>query len=120
MKQSQNKFDATGQSLGRLATQVSLALQGKDRPDYQPHIVIKNPVIVYNLALARFTGKKLSQKQYHKYSGYPSGIKSKKMNELFQKDPCLLFRILINNMLPKNKLRAKRLKILKLYTKEVK
>lgn len=117
---NQNKFDAKGIAIGRLASQVALVLQGKDQASYQPNLVTNRKIVVFNLAQVKFTGKKLSQKKYHKYSGYPSGIKTKTMEEFFNRDPRMLFEMLIYNMLPKNKLRKKMLKNLQLFNEELK
>jgi len=119
MKKKLNKFDAKGKSLGRLATEVAICLQGKQSPDYQANKVDKTPTVVYNLSLAKFTGQKFNQKKYYRYSGYQSGLKEKTLSELFNKDPRKLFQILIYNMLPKNKLRKNRLGNLKLFNQEI-
>ena len=119
MNKKPNKFDAKGKSLGRLATEVALCLQGKQSPDYQPNVVDNTPTIVFNLSLAKFTGKKFDQKKYYRYSGYQSGLKEKTLSQLFNKDPKKLFQLLIYNMLPKNKIRKLRLKNLKLFNQEI-
>jgi len=119
--QTKNKFNAENMSLGRIASQVSLVLQNKNSADYQPNkISDNNPVVVFNLAKAKFTGQKLRDKKYYKYSGYPGGLKEKSTKELFNKDPRKLFLLLIKNMLPKNRLQKKRLQKLKLFVNEEK
>lgn len=105
-----HKIDATEQVVGRLATQVSLLLRGKDRPDFQHHIDAKSSVIVSNAAKMKFTGKKLDQKVYYHYSGYPGGLKVKKVRDVFEKNPAEVLKRAVWNMLPKNKLRAQMIK----------
>ncbi|MBU1149040.1 50S ribosomal protein L13 [Patescibacteria group bacterium] len=114
------KFDAEGKVMGRLATQVALAMQGKNMPDFQPHLLTEQEVVVYNLSKVKLNSKKLQQKKYYRYSGYPSGMKEKTAEQMFNLNPSLLFKSLIKNMLPKNKLQAKMLKSLKLFNEEIK
>ena len=105
-----HKIDASGQTVGRLATRIATLLRGKHKPEYQPHIDGGDTVCVANAAQLRFTGKKLFQKQYHHFSGYIGGLKSKKMAEVFAKEPeQVLFRA-VRDMLPATKLRPKMLK----------
>ena len=63
-------IDATGVSLGRLARQVAIALQGKDQPTYTPHVISGDHVVVINASNVRITGRKLMQKMYYRHSGY--------------------------------------------------
>lgn len=98
------EFNAEGQTLGRLASQVASALRGKTavsfRPNQNPHQLVK----VVKVELARFTGSKLTTKKYWHYSGYPGGMKVTTLSEKFKKDPEGLFRRMVKMMLPKNKL----------------
>ncbi len=105
-----HKIDATGKTIGRMATSIALVLRGKMKPEYQAHLDLGDIVEVSNLAKAKFTGKKLGQKEYHHYSGYLGGLKTKKMSEVFVKDPGeVLFRA-VREMLPPTKLRTDMLK----------
>jgi len=111
-----HKIDATDKVLGRLATEVAKLLQGKHKPSYQPHIDNGDMVIVSNISKIKITGKKLEQKTYYNYSGYPGGLKRTQMKKIFYISPEEVFKKTIFNMLPKNKTRAniiKRLKITK-------
>lgn len=107
------KIDATNQSVGRLASQIAQILMGKDKAEYQPHLDMGDVVLVKNVDQVKFTGKKLDQKEYYHHSGYPGGLKTKKMKEVFAKDPAEVLKKAVWNMLPKNKLRSERIKRLK-------
>lgn len=104
------KFDAAGQAVGRLATQIALALRGKDQPEWQPHIDSGAIVEVSNTDKMKFSGKKLEQKVYHHYSGYPGGLKTKKMATVLAKNPGEVLQRAVREMLPNNRLRPKMLK----------
>lgn len=109
-----HKIDATDQVLGRLACRAALLLTGKDQPNFQYYLDPKNSVVITNAAKIRLTGKKLKQKEYYHYSGYPGGLKAKKMSAVFAKNPGEVLKMAIWNMLPKNKLRARMIKRLKI------
>ena len=108
-----HKLDATGQSVGRLATQIAIILRGKNKPTFQPHIDSGDNVIISNASKVKLTGKKIEQKEYYHFSGYPGGLKTKKMKDVFSKNPGEVIKRAVWNMLPKNKLRAKMIKRLK-------
>jgi len=109
------KIDATNKSLGRLASEISLILQGKDEPDYQPNKVADVKVIVENVSKMKLTGKKLEQKIYYHHTGYSGHLKKKSMKNIFEKNPTEVLKKAVLGMLPKNSLRSKRIKNLKLY-----
>lgn len=104
------KIDATGQKVGRLATQIAIALRGKNKPEYQPHIDNGDIVEVANADKVVFTGKKIEQKKYFRYSGYPGGLKETKMRDLRDKNPGEIIKRAVREMLPPNKLRNDMLK----------
>jgi large subunit ribosomal protein L13 len=105
-----HKIDADDQTVGRLATKIAIILRGKNKPEFQPHLDLGDIVEVLNITKLRFSGKKLDQKQYHHYSGYLGGLRSKKMGEIFLKTPGdVLFRA-VREMLPDTKLRNGMLK----------
>ncbi len=108
------KVDATDQVLGRLATDISKRLMGKHRPDYQAHIDSGDIVEVTNIEKIKVTGKKMAQKNYYRHSGFPGGLKTKPMEKLFAENPAKILELSVSRMLPKNKLRAERLKRLKI------
>ena len=99
------KIDATDQAVGRIATQIALMLRGKTKPEFMPHLDIGDIVEVSNIKKLKFTGKKLEQKEYYRYSGYPGGLKTLKMKDLNKKDPADILRRAVREMLPGNKLR---------------
>ena len=108
------KIDATAKVLGRLASEIAILLRGKNKPTFQHHIEMGNNIIVTNAAKIKTSGKKLNQKVYYHHSGYPGGLKRKKMNEVFAQNPAMVLKKAVWNMLPKNKLRAKMIKRLKI------
>lgn len=99
------KIDAEGLAVGRLSTRIALILRGKTKPEYQAHMDLGDIVEVLNADKVKFTGKKLDQKQYHHYSGYLGGLKTKKMGDVFAKNPGEVIRRAVMQMLPNNKLR---------------
>jgi len=107
---TEHKIDATNQSFGRMASQVAKILIGKTNPNYQPHIMPKEKVLVENLAKIKFTGKKFQNKIYYRHSGYPGGISSRTLEERWSKSPSDVLRKTVLHMLPKNKLRKKIIK----------
>jgi large subunit ribosomal protein L13 len=107
--------DANGQVLGRLATRVASLLIGKDKPQFTPHLDCGDHVVVINAERVRLTGNKLDQKVYRHHSGYPGGLKEIPIRRLMQRRPTEVVREAVLGMLPKNKLRAKRAKKLRVY-----
>jgi large subunit ribosomal protein L13 len=105
-----HKIDAAGKSLGRLASHIAVLLRGKNKPEYLPHIDGGDIVEVSNAAMIKFTGKKIEQKKYFHYSGYPGGLKEKKMSDVFKSDPGEVLRRAVMQMLPANKLRRNMMK----------
>ncbi|MEA3463792.1 MAG: 50S ribosomal protein L13 [Patescibacteria group bacterium] len=100
-----HKIDATNKSVGRLATQIAIILRGKNKPEFQPHLDLGDIVQVSNTNKLKFTGKKLEQKKYFKYSGYPGGLKETKMSDLIKNNPAEILRRAVREMLPGNRLR---------------
>ncbi|MDA3802854.1 MAG: 50S ribosomal protein L13 [Patescibacteria group bacterium] len=105
-----HKVDATDKAIGRIATNIALILRGKNKPEYQPHLDLGDIVEVANISKASFTGKKLDQKQYHHYSGYIGGLKTRNMGEIFSKNPGDVLYRAVREMLPNTKLRNGMLK----------
>lgn len=106
-------IDATDQVLGRLATQIATLLMGKRKESYRPNVDVGDIVIVNNTKKIKITGKKLEQKLYYHHSGYPGGLKTKKMGDVFIKDSNQVLHKAVYNMLPKNKLRKPRIRRLR-------
>ena len=116
--------DATNQVLGRLATKVARVLIGKDKASFTPYLDSGDHVVVINADKVRLTGNKIEQKVYYSHSGYPGGLKevpAKRVREakpewmVREAKPEWMVREAIMGMLPKNKLRARRLKKLRVY-----
>ncbi len=107
--------DAEGKTLGRLASQIARVLMGKHKPYYTPHLDTGDYVVVVNADKIRVTGRKLDQKMYYRYSGYPSGLKSVTLRKQLSTRPERVIWAAVRNMLPKNKLGRAMLKKLKVY-----
>ena len=107
--------NAEDKVLGRLASKVATILRGKHKPIYVPHADVGDYVIVINAAKVRLTGKKLEQKVYYHYSGYPGGLKETRLSDLMEKRPEEVIKRAVKGMLPKNKLGRKMLTKLKIY-----
>jgi large subunit ribosomal protein L13 len=107
--------DARGQTLGRLATQVARMLRGKHKPIYSPSVDVGDYVIVVNADKVHVTGRKLDQKIYYRYSGYPGGLKQITLRNLLQKHPTRVIEHAVRGMLPKNRLGRQMFKKLKVY-----
>jgi large subunit ribosomal protein L13 len=101
--------------LGRLATRVARLLIGKDKPNFTPYLDSGDHVIVINADQVRLTGAKLDQKVYRRHSGYPGGLKEIPARRLKQQRPDTIVREAVLGMLPKNKLRARRARKLRVY-----
>lgn len=110
IKRDTVEIDATDKVVGRLSTQIVTLLRGKNKPTFQPYLDEGENVIVNNASKIRFTGKKLEQKVYYHHSGYPGGLREKKMGEVFEKNPGEVLKKAVWNMLPKNKLRSEMIK----------
>jgi large subunit ribosomal protein L13 len=116
MKQQKNlqnnivELDASGQSVGRLATEVGRLLMDKNKPSFAPHKPGTTTVKIKNIKEVKFTGKKFTSKIYYSYSGYPGGLKETPLEKLFTKNPEEVLRRAVYGMLPKNKLRDVRIK----------
>lgn len=102
--------DAKNKILGRLASDISLMLQGKKSPSYDPKNVGDVKVFVKNFADVKVTGKKEVQKIYYRHTGYVGHLKELKYEEVMAKDPKKVLREAVRKMLPKNFLNARRLK----------
>ncbi|MFC1658098.1 50S ribosomal protein L13 [Candidatus Omnitrophota bacterium] len=114
-KRSWYLVDANNQVLGRLATRVAMVLRGKHKPDFSPHLDTGDGVIVINASLIRVTGRKLSQKIYRRYSGYPGGLREVSLSDLLKKKPATVFKLAVRRMLPKGSLGGVIFKKLKVY-----
>jgi large subunit ribosomal protein L13 len=107
--------DAEGEKVGRLCSRIAHVLRGKHQPHYTPHVDCGDHVIVINADKVRFTGNKMSQKEYLTYSGYPGGQKATVAKELMEKKPTQIVENAVKGMLPKNRLGRAMFKKLHLY-----
>jgi large subunit ribosomal protein L13 len=107
--------DATDKILGRLASKIAVVLIGKHKPQYTPHVDCGDYVVILNADKFRVTGGKMRGKVYHTHSFYPGGLKSINLETMMKKHPERVINHAVSGMLPKNRLRARRLKRLKIY-----
>jgi large subunit ribosomal protein L13 len=107
--------DATGQTLGRLATQIADALRGKRKPSYTPHVDTGDFVVVINAEKISVTGNKLRAKRYYRHSGYPGALRSRTLQEMLDRRPEEVIRLAVRGMMPRNRLARKQLTKLKIY-----
>ena len=107
--------DASGKTLGRLATQIADALRGKRKPEYTPHCDTGDFVIVVNADKVVVTGRKGEQKLYYRHSGYPGGLRTRTLNEMMERQPEEVIRKAVKGMLPRNRLARAQLRKLKVY-----
>ena len=114
IKRSWHEIDASRISLGRLATEAARLLAGKHKPSYTPHLDAGDFVVVTNIEKVLLTGRKLLQKEYFHYSGYPGGLKRQVLKDVMEKSPEKVIYRAVRGMLATNRLRAKRMKRLKL------
>ena len=108
-------IDATNAVLGRLAVQVAKILRGKDKPSFTPHVECGDNVIIINADKVRLTGKKLTNKEYVRHSGYPGGVRTTTPAEYLKKRPEFLIEKAVKGMLPRTRLGAAQLRNLKVY-----
>ncbi|MGB2762464.1 MAG: 50S ribosomal protein L13 [Minisyncoccales bacterium] len=114
MKRDTHTIDADSRVLGRLAAEIAVFLRGKHKPDFVYNIDMGDFVVVKNTDKIKFTGKKIEQKVYYHHSGFMGGLKETSLKDLFEQNPREVLKKAVFGMLPKNKLRAKTIKRLKI------
>ena len=107
--------DAKDKILGRVAAKVAVILRGKHKPIFSPHLDTGDGVVIINAAKIRVTGRKMSQKVYRRYSGYPGGLREVTLETLLAKKPATVMRLAVRRMLPGGPLGRQLLKKLKIY-----
>ena len=107
--------DANDKILGRLASRIAQILIGKNKPQYTPHVDCGDFVIVVNADKFRVTGNKMKDKIYYSHSMYPGGLKAVSLESMLKKNPEQVIYHAVSGMLPKNRLRARRMKRLRIY-----
>jgi len=108
-------IDADGKILGRMATKIAGILRGKTKPEFTPHVDMADEVIVINASKIRVTGKKMTDKKYQRYSGYPGGQKEVNLATMLAKKPEEVIKHAVKGMLPHNSLGRTLLKRMKVY-----
>lgn len=119
IKQKWFIVDAKDQILGRLAVKVATYLRGKHKPIFTPFIDTGDGVIVINASKVKVTGRKLDQKVYRRYSGYPGGLREVTLSEMLAKSPTTVIRLAVQRMLPSGALGSDVIKKLKIYATDV-
>ena len=107
--------DATGKTLGRLASELAHRLRGKHKASYTPHVDTGDYIIVLNAGKVAVTGRKLKDKLYHHHTGYMGGLKTTNLEKLLQKHPQRAIEFAVKGMLPKNPLGRKMFKKLHVF-----
>ncbi|MCF6765382.1 50S ribosomal protein L13 [Thiotrichales bacterium 19S3-7] len=107
--------DASGKTLGRIATEIAVHLRGKHKPEYTPHVDVGDYVVVVNAEKVHVTGNKRTDKVYHRHTGYIGGLKSITFDKLIATHPDRIVRSAVKGMLPKNSLGRQMIKKLKVY-----
>lgn len=105
-----HKIDVSGKAVGRVASEIAIILRGKNKPEFEPHMDCGDIVEVSGVKELSFTGKKLEQKKYYKYSGYPGGLKETKLKDLNKSRPAEVLKKAVREMLPPVKFRTDMLK----------
>lgn len=116
IKRSWHLVDLKGKTLGRESSQIAQLLIGKHKPYFTPNLDCGDYVVVINAADVEVTGKKRSDKIYRHHTGFPGGFREYTFDQVQKKDPTRIIEKAVKGMLPKNKLQAKRMKRLKIFT----
>ena len=96
--------DATGKTLGRLASEIARRLRGKHKPEYTPHVDTGDYIVVVNAEKIRVTGNKLKDKMYHRYTGYVGNLKSVPLEKMLDEKPERVIELAVKGMLPRGPL----------------
>ncbi|WP_058833851.1 50S ribosomal protein L13 [Luteimonas abyssi] len=107
--------DATGKTLGRLSSEIARRLRGKHKPVYTPHVDTGDYIIVVNAEKVAVTGKKLTDKKYHRFTGYIGNLKTESLGQALERHPERVIEIAVKGMLPKNTLGRAMYRKLKVY-----
>ncbi len=115
IKQDWYIVDATGKTLGRLATEIAHRLRGKHKPEYTPSMDVGDYIVVINAKNVRVSGNKDKAKTYYQYSGYPGGMKAETFEKLLVRKPETVIEKAVKGMLPRGPLGRKMYRKLKVY-----
>ena len=116
IKRAWHLVDLKDEILGRAASKIAHLLMGKNKVNYAPHMDMGDYVVVVNAKSVALSGRKKKQKVYRSHSGYPGGFKEVKFEKLIKEKPERIIEYAVSGMLPKNRLHAKRLKRLKIFS----
>lgn len=108
-------IDASGKTLGRMASEIAHRLRGKHKPEYTPHVDTGDCIIVVNAEKIHVSGNKLKNKMYYRYTGYIGNLKSTSLEKMLQATPARVIEIAVKGMLPKNPLGRAMFRKLKVY-----
>jgi len=111
-------IDLSGQTLGRISTQIAGLLMGKGKASFSPNLDLGDNVVAINADQIKVTGKKMLNKKYYRHSGYPGGLREISLGELIAKDSRKVIEKAVKGMLPKNKLQTPRLRRLRVFKDE--
>jgi len=115
IKQDWYIVDASGKTLGRLATEIAKRLRGKHKPEYTPHMDTGDYIVVINAKEVKVTGNKTTDKIYHHHTGFPGGLKSITFDKLIAKKPEMIIEKAVKGMLPRGPLGRDMYRKLKVY-----
>ncbi len=118
IKREWHLLDAKGEILGRLAVKIASLLMGKNKPYFVNYLDCGDYVIIINARKIKVSGNKFKNKLYRRHSGYPGGFRELTFEQLMQRDPRKIIQQAVKGMLPKNKLRDKRMSRLKIFVDE--
>ncbi len=107
--------DASGKTLGRLASEIARRLRGKHKPEFTPHVDTGDYIVVVNAEKIRATGNKMADKMYYRHTGYIGNMKSASLSEMLAQSPDRVLQIAVKGMLPKNALGREMGKKLKVF-----
>ena len=108
-------IDAEGKTLGRMAAEIAHRLRGKHKAEYTPHVDTGDYIVVVNAEKVGVTGKKATDKLYHRHTGYPGGLKTRTFNEMVEKSPEDIIKLAVKGMMPRTPLGRTMLRKLKVY-----
>jgi len=115
IKQDWYIVDASGKTLGRLATEIARRLRGKHKPEYTPHMDTGDYIVVINAKEVKVTGNKTTDKIYHHHTGFPGGLKSISFDKLIARKPEMVIEKAVKGMLPRGPLGRDMYRKLKVY-----
>ena len=111
-------IDAKDKILGRVAAKAALILRGKHKPMFTPHLDTGDGIIITNAALIKVTGRKMHQKVYRRYSGYPGGLREVTLEKMLARRPVTVMKLAVKRMLPQGPLGRDIIKRLRVYTSD--